>query len=143
MKKHLNSLIDREQADFRSRSSGTDHINTLRIIVELWAEIDLSLHLVFIYFEKTFDSEQGVYLRCSTQESFHHMRTKYIRCYIEIKSQRNFLKPEFVSAAFIITKRKLLVIGNCLENVEGFNGRWHVSSNNSTKMMISICILTE
>ena len=44
---HLYSTIDREQAGFRPESSCVDHINTLRIIE--W-------HLVFVDFEKAFDS---------------------------------------------------------------------------------------
>ena len=56
IKDHLYSTIDREQAGFRPGSSCIDHINTLRIIIEQSAEYSSDLHLVFVDFEKTFDS---------------------------------------------------------------------------------------
>lgn len=49
---HLGSVIEKEQAGFRSRSSCVIHINTPRIIVGQCAELRL-LHLFFIDFEKT------------------------------------------------------------------------------------------
>ena len=51
---HLYSTI--EQAGFRPESSCVDHINTLRIIIEQSAEYRSDLHLVFVDFEKVFDS---------------------------------------------------------------------------------------
>ena len=56
IKYHLYSNIDREQPGFRSESSDVDHINTLRIIIEQSAEYRSDLHLVFVDFEKAFDS---------------------------------------------------------------------------------------
>ena len=52
---HLYSTIDREQAGFRPGSC-VDHINTLRLIIEQSAEYHSDLHLVFVDFEKAFDS---------------------------------------------------------------------------------------
>ena len=56
IKDHLYSNIDREQAGFRPGSSCVDHINTLRLIIEQSAEYRSDLHLVFVDFEKAFDS---------------------------------------------------------------------------------------
>ena len=54
IKDHLYSTIDREQAGFRPGSSCIDHINTL--IIEQSAEYRSDLHLIFVAFEKAFDS---------------------------------------------------------------------------------------
>ena len=59
-KDHLYSTIDREQAGFRPGSSCVDHINTLRIIIEQRAEYCSDLHLLFVDFEKAFDSVDRV-----------------------------------------------------------------------------------
>ena len=48
--------IDREQKGFRPGSSCVANINTLRIIIEQSAEYRSDLHLVFVDFEKVFDS---------------------------------------------------------------------------------------
>ena len=56
IKDHLYSTIYREQAGFRPGSSCVDHINTLRLIIEQSAEYQSDLHLVFVDFEKAFDS---------------------------------------------------------------------------------------
>ena len=56
IKDHLYSTIDREQTGFRPGSSCIDHINTLRLIIEQSAEYRSDLHLVFVDFEKAFDS---------------------------------------------------------------------------------------
>ncbi|VDO99558.1 unnamed protein product [Schistosoma curassoni] len=48
-----------EQAGFRKDRSCTDHIVTLRIIVEQSLEWNLSLYISFIYYEKAFDSVDG------------------------------------------------------------------------------------
>ena len=53
---HLYSTLDREQAGFRPGSSCVDHNNTLRIIIEQSAEYRADLQLVFVDFEKAFDS---------------------------------------------------------------------------------------
>jgi hypothetical protein len=45
-----------EQAGFRPNKSGTNHINTLRIIVEQSIEFHSPLQLVFIDFQQAFDS---------------------------------------------------------------------------------------
>ena len=56
IKDHLYSTIDREQAGFRPGSSCVDHINTLRLIIDQSAEYRSDLHLVFVDFQKAFDS---------------------------------------------------------------------------------------
>ena len=56
IKDHLYSTIDREQAGFRPGFSYVDHINTLRLIIEQSAEYRSDLYLVFVDFEKAFDS---------------------------------------------------------------------------------------
>ena len=56
IKDHLYSTIDREQAGFRPGSSCVDHINTVRLIIGQSAEYRSDLHLVFVDFEKAFDS---------------------------------------------------------------------------------------
>ena len=53
------STIDREQASFRPGSSCVDHINTLWILIQQSAEYRSALHLVFVDFEKAFDSVDG------------------------------------------------------------------------------------
>ena len=55
-KDHLYFTIDREQAGFRPGSSCVDHIKTQRIIIKRSAEHRSDLHLVFVDFEKAFDS---------------------------------------------------------------------------------------
>lgn len=52
----LDSTLRREQAGFRPGRSCTDHINTLRIIVEQSNEWQSPLHLLFVDFERAFDS---------------------------------------------------------------------------------------
>ena len=56
---HLYSTIDSEQAGFRPGSSCVGHINTLQIIIELSAAYRSDSHLVFVDFEKAFDSVYG------------------------------------------------------------------------------------
>ena len=58
-KDHLYSTIDRELAGFRPGSSCVVHINTLQSIIEQSAEYRFDLHLVFVDFEKAFDSGDG------------------------------------------------------------------------------------
>ena len=62
IKDHPYSTIDREQAGFRPGSSCVDHINTQRIIIEKSAECRSDLHLIFVDFEKAFDSVDGAVL---------------------------------------------------------------------------------
>ena len=56
MKTHLYSIKDREQEGYRPESSCVDHINTLRLIIKQNAKYRSDLHLVFVGFEKAFDS---------------------------------------------------------------------------------------
>lgn len=56
LKEHLEISINEEQAGFRAGSSCTDHINTVRIIIEQCVEFRSPLHLMFVDFEKAFDS---------------------------------------------------------------------------------------
>jgi hypothetical protein len=62
VKTHLESKLDDEQAGFRAGSSCIDHINTLRIIIEQCVEFRSPLHLLFIDFEKAFDSVRREYI---------------------------------------------------------------------------------
>jgi Reverse transcriptase (RNA-dependent DNA polymerase)/Domain of unknown function (DUF6451) len=50
------SSLRREQAGFRRGRSCTDHINTLRIIVEQYSEFNSPLCLLFVDFKSAFDS---------------------------------------------------------------------------------------
>jgi hypothetical protein len=52
----IDTRLRREQAGFRSNRSCTDQINTLRIIIEQSNEFVANLYLVFVDFEKAFDS---------------------------------------------------------------------------------------
>ena len=56
LKNHIYATIDATQAGFRPESSCADHINTVRIIIEQCAAFKQDLHLLFIDFEKAFDS---------------------------------------------------------------------------------------
>ena len=56
MKAALDSLLRDEQAGFRQERSCTDQIATLRIIIEQSLEWNTGLYLVFVDFEKAFDS---------------------------------------------------------------------------------------
>ena len=57
IKYHLYSSIDREQAGFSAASgSCVDPINKLRVIIEQSAEYRSDSHLIFVDFEKAFDS---------------------------------------------------------------------------------------
>ena len=55
-KQHLYSTIDSEQAGCRPRSTSTDHIETIRILIEQCFEHRSDLSMVFMDFEKAFDS---------------------------------------------------------------------------------------
>lgn len=52
----LEPTLRREQAGFRPGRSCTDHINTLRIIIEQSTEWQSPLYLLFVDFERAFDS---------------------------------------------------------------------------------------
>ena len=52
----LISTVDAEQAGFRAGSSHTDHINSVRIIIEQCKEFRSGLHMILIDSEKAFDS---------------------------------------------------------------------------------------
>jgi hypothetical protein len=54
--KKVNETLRNTQAGFRAGRSCTEHINTLRIIIEQINELQDSLHLVFIDFKKAFDN---------------------------------------------------------------------------------------
>lgn len=54
--KPLEGLIDGEQAAFSSGSFSIDYINPLRVILGQYAGHKSSLHLLFIDFDKAFDS---------------------------------------------------------------------------------------
>lgn len=56
IKEHLENTITSAQAGFRSGFSCADHINTIRIIIEQCVEHNSTLNLLFIDFEKAFDS---------------------------------------------------------------------------------------
>ena len=56
IKEPLISTIDAEQAGLRASSSCTDHINSVRIIIEQCKVFRSKLHIVFIDFEKAFNS---------------------------------------------------------------------------------------
>ena len=56
VKEHLYNTIDATQVGFRPGYSCADHINTIRIIIEQCAAFKIDLHLLFIDFEKAFDS---------------------------------------------------------------------------------------
>lgn len=52
----IEPILRRNQAGFRPNHSCVDHINTLRIIIEQSIEFRTPLHLLFIDFERAFDS---------------------------------------------------------------------------------------
>ena len=56
MKDALDSRLRDEQAGFRKERSCCDQIATLRIIVEQSLEWNIGLHMIFVDFEKAFDS---------------------------------------------------------------------------------------
>ena len=62
IKDRINSTLKRHQAGFRSGRSCTDHINTLRIILEQSTEMNSSLYLMFVDFEKAFDRVNREYI---------------------------------------------------------------------------------
>ena len=100
IKDHLYSTIDHEQAGFRSGSSYVDHINTLRIIIEQSAEYRSDLHLVFVDFEKTFDSVDREVLWMA-------LRRHYNKIVSVIKSSYNGVKYRLrhngsLSAPFVV-----------------------------------------
>ena len=70
IKDHLYSTIVRELAGFRPGSSRVDHINMLRIIIVQSAEYRFDLHLVFVVFEKAFDSvdREGLWMELRRRE---------------------------------------------------------------------------
>ena len=53
----VDKIIRKEQAGFRANQTCTDHINTLRIIIEQSMEWKTGLHATFIDFDKAFDSQ--------------------------------------------------------------------------------------
>ena len=56
IKKALDETLREEQAGFRQDRSCTDHIATLRIIIEQSLEWQIQLYSVFVDFQKAFDS---------------------------------------------------------------------------------------
>ena len=56
LKKALNKTLREEQAGFRQDRSCTDHIATLRIIIQQSKEWQSPMYSVFIDFQKAFDS---------------------------------------------------------------------------------------
>ena len=56
LKRAIDSQLRSEQAGFRQDKSCTDHIATLRIIIEQSIEWQSSLYITFVDFEKAFDS---------------------------------------------------------------------------------------
>ena len=56
MKKEVEAILRDEQAGFRQERSCTDQIATLRMILEQSLEWNTSLYVVFIDYEKAFDS---------------------------------------------------------------------------------------
>ena len=52
----VDELLRPEQAGFRKNRSCTDHVNTLRIIVEQSVEWQAKLYLLFVDFERAFDT---------------------------------------------------------------------------------------
>lgn len=56
IEKGIDPQLRPEQSGFRKRKSTTDQINTLRIIIEQCQELQASLFLLFVDFEKAFDS---------------------------------------------------------------------------------------
>ena len=56
LKKALDKTLSEEQAGFRQDRSCTDHIATLRIIIEQSLEWQSPLYSVFVDFQKAFDS---------------------------------------------------------------------------------------
>ena len=56
LKKPLDEILRENQAGFRAKRSCSDHIVTLRNIIEQTLEFNNNLHLVFVDFEKAFDS---------------------------------------------------------------------------------------
>jgi hypothetical protein len=56
IKRHVDNKLRRQQMGFRGGRSCRDQVNTLRIILEQFNEYQLSLYLIFIDFEKAFDT---------------------------------------------------------------------------------------
>ena len=56
MKTEVDRLLREEQAGYRKERSCTDHIATLRVIIEQSLEGNSPLYITFIDFEKSFDS---------------------------------------------------------------------------------------
>ena len=56
MKDSLEERLRDEQAGFRIKRSCCDHIRSLRIVVEPTLEWNTGLYMVFVGFEKAFDS---------------------------------------------------------------------------------------
>ena len=56
MKTEVDRLLQEEQAGFRKERSCTDHIATLRVIIEQSLEWNSPLYITFIDFKKAFDS---------------------------------------------------------------------------------------
>lgn len=56
IKEHFENLIDKEQTGFHPEFLCTNHMNTLQIILEQFAEFRTWFHLIFFHFKKGFDS---------------------------------------------------------------------------------------
>ena len=56
MIEYVNTKLRPEQAGFRNGRSCIDHINTLRIIIEQSVEMRFPLYLMFIDYEKAFNT---------------------------------------------------------------------------------------
>lgn len=52
----MDSYQPAEQVGFRKGFSTTDHLQTIRTLIENSAEYNISLHLAFVDYQKAFDS---------------------------------------------------------------------------------------
>ena len=80
LKKAVDEQLRKEQAGFRQDKSCTDHIATLRIIIEQSIEWQTPLYITFVDFEKAFDSiDRGVIWRLMEHHGIPQKMIKLIQ----------------------------------------------------------------
>ena len=162
LKEHLYNTVDAAQAGFRPGSSCADHINTIRIIIEQCAAYKVDLHLLFVDFEKAFDSVRRQCLwvalrRRGVPEKFISMiKSSYDGAKCRVLHKGKLTEPFDVQSGvrqgcILSPILFLLVVGDVLEAaccpLRGCGLRWKMPSINDNLLHLDyaddICLLAE
>ena len=103
MRAKLDSLLRDEQAGFRQERSCTDQTAALRIIIEQSLEWNTGLHLVFVDFERAFDSvDSDVIWQILWHYGVREKVVDVIRCFYS-GFERDVIHNGFLTKPFQVT----------------------------------------